>query len=176
MNVTLKKFMICGIAFTIVVGSLLHFVYEWSGDNLVVGIFSAVNESTWEHLKLIFVPMLFYCLICYFFVGKSYSNYFPAMLKGISVGLLAIVAIFYTYTGVLGKNYLSLDILTFVIAVIWGFSKMYEMLIKEETNGMDFINMKCNVALSILGLFALTSGFLIFTFYPPELGLFITKL
>ena len=37
--------------FISVLGVLLHFTYEWSGDNAVVGLFSAVNESTWEHLK-----------------------------------------------------------------------------------------------------------------------------
>ena len=39
--------------FISVLGVLLHFTYEWSGDNAVVGLFSAVNESTWEHLKLL---------------------------------------------------------------------------------------------------------------------------
>ena len=44
--------------FISVLGVLLHFTYEWSGDNAVVGLFSAVNESTWEHLKLLFFPFL----------------------------------------------------------------------------------------------------------------------
>lgn len=42
--------------FISILGVLLHFTYEWSGDNPAVGLFSAVNESTWEHLKLIFFP------------------------------------------------------------------------------------------------------------------------
>ena len=44
--------------FISILGVLLHFTYEWSNDNPAVGLFSAVNESTWEHLKLIFFPML----------------------------------------------------------------------------------------------------------------------
>ena len=49
--------------FISILGVLLHFTYEWSGDNPAVGLFSAVNESTWEHLKLIFFPMLLLTLI-----------------------------------------------------------------------------------------------------------------
>ena len=44
--------------FISVLGVLLHFTYEWSGNNPIVGLFSATNESTWEHLKLLFFPML----------------------------------------------------------------------------------------------------------------------
>lgn len=45
--------------FISVLGVLLHFTYEWAGDNAVVGLFSAVNESTWEHLKLLFSHFCF---------------------------------------------------------------------------------------------------------------------
>lgn len=49
--------------FISILGVLLHFTYEWSGDNPAIGLFSAVNESTWEHLKLIFFPMLLLTMI-----------------------------------------------------------------------------------------------------------------
>lgn len=49
--------------FISILGVLLHFTYEWSNDNPAVGLFSAVNESTWEHLKLIFFPMLLLTMI-----------------------------------------------------------------------------------------------------------------
>ena len=54
------------ILFSLVLGTLLHFTYEWSGENLFVGSFSAVNESVWEHLKLVFFPMLITTIIIYF--------------------------------------------------------------------------------------------------------------
>ena len=40
-----KKYIISGIIFTIVFGSLLHFFYDWSGKNAIVGLFSPINES-----------------------------------------------------------------------------------------------------------------------------------
>ncbi len=51
----LLKYQIFSIIFTFIFGTLLHFTYEWSNQNLVVSLFSAINESTWEHLKLLYV-------------------------------------------------------------------------------------------------------------------------
>ncbi len=54
--------LICGILFTSVLGSLLHFVYEWTGENPLAALFSPVNESVFEHCKLLFFPALLYTL------------------------------------------------------------------------------------------------------------------
>ncbi len=70
----LNIFLIIGAVFTIITGTLLHFVYEWSGESLFVGIFSPINESVWEHLKLLFFPMSVWILIGYFIFGKKIQN------------------------------------------------------------------------------------------------------
>ena len=67
----LNIFLIIGAVFTIITGTLLHFVYEWSGESLFVGIFSPINESVWEHLKLLFFPMSVWILIGYFILEKN---------------------------------------------------------------------------------------------------------
>ena len=46
-----------GFFFTVVFGVLLHFLYEWSYNSVWIAPFSGVNESTWEHMKLLFFPM-----------------------------------------------------------------------------------------------------------------------
>lgn len=171
MDEKLKKAMIAGIIFTMITGTLMHFIYDWSGQNCVVGIFGAVNESTWEHLKLLFWPMFFYCSAIYFFFGKKYENYLTAMLNGLSLGLIAIITIFYTYTGIVGTNYFLLDILTYVIAVIWSFSKMYYGIINGSEE--DWVKIKSNQSVAKLGLIALVAAFSMFTYYPPSLGIFL---
>ena len=55
---SILKFEIISTIFIMIVGTLLHFTFGWSNNNPLVGTFSAVNESTWEHLKLLFFPML----------------------------------------------------------------------------------------------------------------------
>jgi len=54
-------FELLGIVFIVLVGSALHFTFELSGDNPLVGVFSAVNESVWEHLKLGFLASITIC-------------------------------------------------------------------------------------------------------------------
>jgi len=46
------KLEIWGMVFISAFGSLLHFVFNWLNRFWLAGAFSAVNESTWEHLKL----------------------------------------------------------------------------------------------------------------------------
>ena len=53
-----------------VLGTLAHFAYEWSGKQLLAGAFCAVNESTWEHMKLLFFPALLFTMIQIGILGR----------------------------------------------------------------------------------------------------------
>ena len=44
-------------------GAGMHFVHEHSGCNPIVGFFGAVNESAWEHLKIMLWPTLFWWVV-----------------------------------------------------------------------------------------------------------------
>lgn len=46
-----KSWILLGIAVISIIGSLMHFVYDWSGKAIIVGIIAPTNESIWEHLK-----------------------------------------------------------------------------------------------------------------------------
>lgn len=52
----LKCCTIIGIIFVLVLGTIFHFLYEWTENNFVVGLFAPINESVWEHMKLVFFP------------------------------------------------------------------------------------------------------------------------
>jgi hypothetical protein len=101
------------------IGSLLHFAWEWSGRSSFVAIFAAMNESTWEHLKLAFWPSLLISPIQWWRYGRP-----PGWLVATAVRTLlppaVIVVLFYGYTSVLGTNLLVLDIGTFVAAIVVG--------------------------------------------------------
>lgn len=160
------KFQIFSIIFVSILGTLLHFVYEWLGENSIVAAFSAVNESTWEHLKLLFFPMLITTIIGYFYIGKNVSNFICAKTYGIIVAILFIIIFFYTYTGVIGTNFAIIDIGSFFIAVILGEYVAYRIIV---SNTYMF---NCNKNLSIIILTVLFLAFVIFTYYTPQIGLF----
>ena len=84
-------------------GTILHFLYDWTGGNILVTPFSGVNESTWEHMKLLFWPLFLFALIQRSsFRGQQ--NYWCVKLAEILLGLLLIPVLFYTYHGVFGES------------------------------------------------------------------------
>lgn len=156
---------VIGMFFIIILGSLLHFTFEWSGHQPIVGVFSAVNESVWEHLKLGFWPALFYAIIECRLLKKSTNNFLFAKTVGIYLIPIIIPILFYSYTAVLEESVLVIDILTFVVAVIIGQLVSYKLLTYRELP--DMLNKISLVALVLLGV-----AFVLFTFYPPHLPLF----
>ena len=153
-----------GIFFIIILGSTLHFTFELSGRNPFVGVFSAVNESVWEHLKLGFWPALTYAIIEYRLLKRPASRFFPAKAVGIYLIPLIIVSSYYLYTAFLKEN-LTLDILIFIIAVVVGQLTSYKLLAWKGKS-------ESYTGISIIALILLAFLFVIFTFYPPHLPIF----
>ena len=160
----IKTWQIITVIICLILGVILHFTYEWSGENRIVGLFSAVNESTWEHLKLAFFPMLVMAIIGFLVIGKRTNNYWLAQTIGIIVAITFIVTFFYTYRGVLGKNIDALNIGSFFVAVILGEFVTYKILKSRKTYNAEIV--------SIIFLVILFFSFILYTFYPLQIPLF----
>ena len=154
-----------GAIFIIILGSLLHFTFDWSGKFWLVGTFSAVNESIWEHLKLAVIPALLWMLFEMKLLKERPENFFLAKTKGIYAMPFFIIVIFYSYKAILGKNFLVLDILTFVVAVILGQLISYRIMLFKNLR-------KIYNQIGLVFLILLFLAFIIFTFYPPHFFLF----
>ena len=63
-----------GFALVTFGGTILHFLYNWTGGSILVAPFSGVNESTWEHMKLLFWPLFLFALVQRLFF-KDQKNY-----------------------------------------------------------------------------------------------------
>jgi hypothetical protein len=157
-------FELFGIVLIVLVGSALHFTFKLSGGNPLVGVFSAVNESVWEHLKLSFWPALLYAIVEYRCLKKKTSNFFFAKAVSIYLMPLIIVSSFYMYRAFSEEN-LVLDILIFILAVAIGQLTSYKLMNWKEKS-------KICTKTSIIALILLASLFIIFTFYPPQLPIF----
>jgi hypothetical protein len=154
-----------GIGVIVIVGSVLHFAFEWSGNWPPMGVIAAVNESVWEHLKIAFWPALFYALFQYPFFRSSAPNFVIAKAAGIYVMPLAIVVLFYSYTAIMGGDILIADILIFVVAVALGQLTSYKLLtMRRLPPWLD------KLGLAMVVLLAVAMG--VFTFYPPHLPIF----
>lgn len=164
MKKKLLIYTLLGILFTSAAGTLSHFLYEWSGNNFYIGFITPTNESTWEHMKMIFFPMFLYCCLENAILKKYYPSITCANAAALLIGTFSIPAIFYTYTGILGTNYMALDIATFYISVIIAFS-FSRFLTKKKISNIHCRWLEAAVLLLLI-------CFIIFTVYPPELGLF----
>lgn len=165
MSKILKKWEIVGFIFVVALGSVGHFVYEWTGQNALIGKFFAVNESTWEHLKLLFFPYVIFMIIQWFYVGKNYKGFVFAKLIGVLSGMAMIVVLFYTYTGVIGNSVDFLNILIFVIGAAFAFYVSYRLL----TSAGFRTTLKIP---SIIGFLIIAVLFVAFTNNPPKINLF----
>ena len=156
------------IAFIIIggLGALFHFVYKWTNENYIVGLFFPVNESTWEHLKLIFYPTIIYAVYEYLTVKEKPENYLPAIACAIISGKLTIVTLFYLYTGILGFNVDVINIIIFLISAIVVISVKNKIIYSEKYYSKN--------AKILTGIYLIICA-LLFAFWsynPPSLGIF----
>jgi hypothetical protein len=154
-----------GIAFIVVLGSVLHFAFEWSGRAIPLAAIAAVNDSVWEHLKLGFWPASVYAGLEYSRFGRSTNNFPLAKTLGICLIPITIVFLHYAYTAILGHGLLQIDIAIFVVAVLVGQLVSYRLLIASPISARP--NRFAPIALAVLAIL-----FVVFTFYPPQFTLF----
>ena len=153
-----------GFAVTSLLGTLLHFLYDWLREAMWVAPFSGVNESTWEHMKLLFWPMFIFAIAESFFF-KDRDDFWCIKLRGILLGLVLIPVIFYTYNGVVGKSPDWLNITIFFVSA--ALSYLFEIRnFKKKTSACK----KPMLALSLLCAIGIL--FIVFTFKTPEIGIF----
>ena len=161
---SLKIYFAAGVIFSAVLGTLSHFFYEWSGQNPVVALFSPVNESTWEHMKLIFFPML----LCTVFLAARFKEEYPclpgALLAGNLLGTLSIPVTFYTYKGIVGRSFPAADIVVFLAGVLIAFRTAW--VLRESPAVCQYRNL----IYLFTACFAVL--FFVFAFFPPAIGLF----
>jgi len=156
---------IVGTLFIIFLGAAFHFTFALSGNNPIVGAFSAVNESIWEHLKLPFWPSILWLLITMYPLRKIVSNLFFSKTIGIILMIVIIPVVFYSYTAFTAEIFL-VDIATFMIAVIIGQLVSYKLYKQTKVSKLTEV-----IAIAILALIAIL--FIAFTFYPPHLPIFM---
>ena len=148
-------------------GVLLHYVYEWSGGNLFIGLFAPVNESVWEHLKLVVMPILFLMIFEFSIYGRLRYNFFTAKLLGTLVGIMTILNSYYFYTGALGIQNMPLNIFLFIAGVLVAYATSLSIMTSNKRIGGGIWE-----TLSILALGALCAAFFWFTLYPVHVPLF----
>lgn len=164
-----KVLVLAGIILGIL-GALLHFVYDWSGQMRLVGLFVPVNESTWEHMKLFFFPMLAISL----YINRKYASEIPLLLSGLLfttlLGTWLIPVLFYTYRGILGFDISVLNISTYYVSLLISFYYLWVHTFSASAIAKNKQKQPSQLLPFLTALQAIL--FSVFTYHPLSLGIF----
>ncbi len=154
-----------GAAFVIAAGSVLHFVYDWSGGSNLAALFSPVNESVWEHLKLGFWPLVLFSAVEFPFVRRRAPNFLLAKFLGVTALGILIVLVFYTYTSFTGRPILAVDIGSFSLGTV--VCQLLSLLLYFKTRPSPAARIA-----GAAGLALIACCFMLFTFVTPRFEIF----
>lgn len=166
MNIEVKHWELFGIIPIIILGTTLHFWFEWTGYWRPMALIAAVNESTWEHFKMGFWPALLYALIEYPFLKQVTKNFWGAKFLGLLTIPIVISILFYGYTAITGHHYLIADAVIYILSVVAGQLVSLSILTREKT--IPAMAQR----LSVVGLLLLIAAFSLFSYYPLKNFLF----
>lgn len=152
-----------GFTISVALGTILHFLFEWTGAFAVAPI-SAVNESTWEHMKILFFPMLIFACVQYYFFRAEFAGFWWIKLIGTAVGVISIPVLFYTYNGAFGKTPDWLNIAFFFLSAGIAYFVEYLLFRKDFSLPYGWFAFVCLALIATL--------FAVWSFYPPHLPLF----
>lgn len=166
MKKPLSKCIVTGILFVAIAGTLAHFLYEWTGKNILVGLITPINEAVWEHIKLLFFPTLLFTA----YAARCFHEYCPhigyALCRGNLLGCLLIPTLYYTYTGALGMHFSAADIAIFFLCVLTTFLHAGHLIRTGQAEKHRLLTVLCTSLLAA-AIFA-------FTLFPPAVPLFIS--
>mgnify|MGYP000979501247 CR=1 FL=1 len=147
-----------------ILGTVLHFTHGWFKKGILLHIFSAINESTWEHMKLLVFPTLLVMVFQFVSIKDLYNNLWNSLLVLFLVQVLTIPLLFEPLRFLIKKVPLLINILIFYFSIFLGLLFEYYFLSKEIFIFNEYLCIFFIVLLLIL--------FFIFTYYPPKFFLF----
>ena len=162
-------YIICTTVAAFLLGTIFHFVYDLTGKNNLVGLIFPINESIWEHMKLVFYPMVILWAVTLHRTHMSppfrWQNRWLACLISVIIGILLTASLFYLFNcGFLAAS-LFLDLMLYAISMLIG--QFHATLLTFHATIPKWAG-----TLSIILLIALAFLFACFSLYPPELPIF----
>lgn len=157
-------FELSGAPIIFILGALFHFLFKYGGKRRWQAIFSPVNESLWEHLKIGFFPAIFFGIVQFILLPNLPKNYFTGEIIGIYCMILFILIIESIYPKILKRNILIIDFIVFFLAILLSQIVSYLITFNSTLYIQDiFIFLVVILQTIIFGLF---------TFRTPKLEVF----
>ncbi len=164
-----NKWIFVSIPIIFVVGACFHFLYDLFNKFILMGAIAPVNESVWEHTKML-LPIMIWWIFLYIIKGKKYSldinKWFTGMLVSFTASLIFMLFAYYFYTGAFGVEILIVDILILLMSITVGQLLGYTVFMRSKG-----INVYVTMELVLLIIIV----YVVWTLNPPKLPLFFDK-
>ena len=158
----MKKIKVVGVLVIFALTVLYHFLYEWF-PNPVFSVLFPVNESIWEHMKLLYSGILTWGIVEYFILKRKnikFTNYFSSLFLTLITSIIVYLILYLPLYSLFKENmFISIGLLIIVI-ILMGIFNYYLIIRKEENWFLD----KVSIILIILGYVV----FLSLTYDPPR--------
>ena len=162
----MKKRYILTFVLTALAGTGLHFLYDlWPVP--IVGLFAPVNESVWEHLKLLYWPFL----AAGFFLARKQNDrvrVWSSLLAAQLVMPLALLGVYYLLLGGFGVQSLAVDVTLYYLALALGF------WLSAQISRKNFSTAWAGILVILVGLYG--AALILFTLAPPDFPIFIENM
>jgi len=149
------------IALMIVIGTCMHFVtdiFDTKTAKLILGVIFPVNETSWEHMKMLWYPFLVAGIILS--IKRKDWGYFGGFVIGGTLSIPMMIGIFTIYQSFTMHSVLIIDIITFMMVMIM-FALLAFDLAKLE------IVKKAKIYLIVLAV-TVTAVLILLTYLPGE--------
>ena len=157
----MKKIKIIGVIVTFLLTVLYHFLYKWF-PNPIFEIFFPVNESIWEHLKMIFSSTVLFSFI---YNGIYHEENFLLRTYVRSMATIIILLILYLPLRFMFGEIMIVTLIVLYISIFISEIIVSKILTKKHYKTLNLIS----AILLIINLFL----FIIFAYYPPKNFLFL---
>ena len=160
------------LIYTVILGtaaSVCHSIYNFTGEKFIVGLFTPVNESVWEHQKLMFFPFLVWWIIMYFRKKEAWEMSMNTWIVSSGVSLViapvSVVLLHYGYTSGWGRESVFFDIALVFVCYFIALCVAFHFMKHSKPNKLAAI--LCSIIIVGIGI-----TFIIFTGNPPQLPIF----
>lgn len=161
----MKKIKIVGVIISFILAIIFHFIYGWV-PNSVISVIAPVNESIWEHMKLIVTPSIIFSIFEYFIYKKKdieFNNFILSYAISSILGIIVYLLLYIPLNDIFGhKAYIAISLL-FLILI---FVQIVSYYIMNKSN----IKQSSDVGILLILIIYFAFGYL--TYHPPKINLF----
>ncbi len=152
--------------FIFLIGFIIHNLYEWC-PNIVTLILSPVNESVFEHMKMIYTSYIIWIIIKYFILKKyniKENNFLLKELLTFLFNITLFLTIYWPIYSKFGENML-VTLTIYLISIIISQILNYFIEFKKDSNVLNII--------SLIVIFLIYAFTTYLTYNPPICKFFL---